>query len=313
MPDIIISEFIDPEPVARLHERWSVHQDDDLWTKRAELEAVIADAAAIIVRNRTKVDAALIAKAPLLRVIGRLGVGLDNIDLAACHAREIAVHPAIGANAEPVAEYVMAAALTLLRRPVFSGTERLMKGEWPRLEMSEGREGGGKTMGLIGFGSIGQITTAKARGLGFRTIAADAFVPENDPAWRETARVDLNTLLAAADIVTLHCPLTPETRGLIGAKEIAVMKPGAILINTARGGIVDEAALAAALRQGHLTGAAVDVFDTEPITAETAALFAGLPNVILTPHIAGLTVESNSRISAITVDNVIKTLEGSRP
>lgn len=310
MPDIIISEFIDPEPVGNLRAAYQVHQDDDLWSKRAELEALMADAVAIIVRNRTQVDAGLIAKAPRLRAIGRLGVGLDNINLEACKARGIAVCPAIGANAEAVAEYVVTAALMLLRRAAFSGTARLMKGEWPRLEMGEGHEASGKTLGLIGFGSIGQVTAAKARALGFRTIASDAFMPEDHPAWRETARVDLAALLATADIVSLHCPLTPETRGLIGAKEIAAMKPGAILINTARGGIVDEPALASALRDGHLGAAAVDVFDAEPITPATAALFAGLPNVILTPHIAGITVESNARISAITVDNVMRALGG---
>jgi (S)-sulfolactate dehydrogenase len=184
-----------------------------------------------------------------------------------------------------------------------------MEGEWPREEMGAGREGGGKTLGLIGFGSIGQATAAKARALGFETIATDAVLPGSDPAWRHTERADLAALLSRADIVTLHCPLTAQTRGLIGAEQIAAMKPGALLINTARGGIVGEAALAAALRSGHLGGAAIDVFDAEPITPETAALFAGLPNVILTPHIAGVTAESNVRISGMTVDNVLRTLQ----
>ncbi len=309
MPDVIISEFIDSEPVKRLQAAYSVHRDDELWSKRDALQALLADARAIIVRNRTQVDAALLAAAPALQVVGRLGVGLDNIDLAACKARGIAVCPAIGANAEAVAEYVAGAALTLLRWAAFSGSSRLMQAEWPRLEMGEGREASGKVLGLIGYGSIGQVTAAKARALGLTTIAFDGFLDPGHAAWRDTESVDLSALLRRADIVTLHCPLTPETRGLIGAAEIAAMKPGAILINTARGGIVEEAALAAALRSGHLAGAAVDVFDTEPITKEAAALFAGLPNVILTPHIAGITVESNSRISTITVDNVLKVLK----
>jgi (S)-sulfolactate dehydrogenase len=309
MADIVIAEFMDAAPVERLKARHSVHWDDALWGKRAELETLIAEAVALLVRNRTRVDAALIAKAPKLEAVGRLGVGLDNIDVEACRGRGIAVLPAVGANAEAVAEYVVTAAFTLLRRAAWAGTARLMAGEWPREEMGAGHEAGGKTLGLVGFGSIGQVTAAKARALGLATIAADAFVPESDPAWRQTERTDLSGLLARADIVTLHCPLTPDTRGLIGAAQIAAMKPGAILINTARGGIVDEAPLAAALRTGHLGGAAIDVFDTEPITAETAELFAGLPNVILTPHIAGVTAQSNVRISNVTVDNVLKTLQ----
>jgi (S)-sulfolactate dehydrogenase len=308
VPEIIIPEFMDAEPVERVRANYSVHWDENLWAKRAELETLLADAVALIVRNRTQVDAELIGGAPKLRVVGRLGVGLDNIDLEACKARGIAVCPATGANADAVGEYVVAAALHLLRLAAFSGTARLMQGEWPRQGMGEGHECAGRTLGLIGFGSIGQVTAAKARALGCKTLAFDAFVAENDPAWRDTERTDLGGILARSDIVTLHCPLTPQTRGMIGASEIAAMRPGAILINTARGGIVEEAALAAALRTGHLGGAAIDVFNTEPITADTALLFAGLPNVILTPHIAGITVESNKRISEVTVNNILAAL-----
>jgi (S)-sulfolactate dehydrogenase len=308
MADIIISEFIDSEPVKRLEAAYSVHRDDELWSKRLELEAAIAVAKAIIVRNRTQVDADLLSKARNLQVVGRLGVGLDNIDLDACKARDIAVCPAVGANAQAVAEYVIGSALVLLRSSAFSGTQRLMKTEWPRQEMGEGREIAGKTLGLIGFGSIGRITAAKARMLGLQTLAFDPFLDAGQTDGEGTQYTDLQTLLARSDIVTLHCPLTPETRGLIGAAEIAAMKPAAILINTARGGIVEEAALAAALRTGHLGGAAIDVFDTEPITEQTATLFAGILNLILTPHIAGITRESNSRISAVTVENVLNVL-----
>jgi (S)-sulfolactate dehydrogenase len=204
---------------------------------------------------------------------------------------------------------LLTAALTFLRWTGWSGTASLLKGEWPRETAGAGREGGGKTLGLIGFGSIGQVTAAKARALGFQIVASDEFLLANDPAWQSAERVDLQTLLARSDIVSLHCPSTPGTRGLIGAAQIAAMKPGAVLINTARGGIVDDAALAAALRSGHLGGAAVDVFDPEPIAAGIAALYAGLTNIVLTPHIAGVTAESNVRISAITADNVLRTLQ----
>jgi (S)-sulfolactate dehydrogenase len=309
LADIVITEFIAPDPVERLRAAYAVHLDDALWGKRAELEAYLGEALAIIVRNRTQVDAALIAAAPKLRVVGRLGVGIDNIDLGACRARGIAVCPAIGANANAVAEYVVGAAIMLLRWAAFSGSARLAAGEWPRQAMGEGGEAAAKTLGIVGFGSIGQTVAAKARSLDMRILAFDPALAPASPAWNDVERVDLAGLLANADVVTLHCPLTPETRALIGAAELAAMKPGTVLINTARGGIVEEAALAAALRSGHLGGAAIDVFDSEPITPDTAALFASLPNVLLTPHIAGITRESNWRISALTVENVLRALE----
>jgi (S)-sulfolactate dehydrogenase len=141
-----------------------------------------------------------------------------------------------------------------------------------------------------------------------QVLAFDNMLPADNPAWREVERADLDAVLTTTDVVTLHCPLTRETRGLIDAAALARMKPGAILINTARGGIVDEAALAAALRSGHLGGAAIDVFDHEPINKDTGQLFAGLANVILTPHVAGVTRESNARISSVTIDNVLRVL-----
>lgn len=308
MTDIVISEFIDAAPVSALEVKYNVLSDENLWNKPAELKAALADAVAIIVRNRTQVTAEIIDAAPRLRAVGRLGVGLDNIDLAACRARNIAVLPATGGNAVSVAEYVLCASMVLTRGTAFFGSHRLANGEWPRTEMSQGQEVSGKVLGLIGFGSIGQSTGKLARNAGFTTLAFDDFLPADHPAWAETERVSLSDLLARSDVVSLHCPLTDETRGLIGEREINSMKTGAILINTARGGIVSEAAVAAALRSGHLAGAALDVFEKEPIAEDSAAAFRGLANVILTPHIAGVTREANIRISAVTVENVLKVL-----
>ncbi len=308
MPEIIISEFIDLEPVARLKARYDVYIDEDLWQKPDELIELARDAKAMIVRNRTQVNQAILDAGPALKAIGRLGVGLDNIDVAACKKRGIAVLPAFGVNARSVAEYVLAGTLMLLRGSAYFGAERLAFGEWPRAEMGQGRELNTRTMGLIGFGSIGRVTASLARAAGLTTIAYDAQLDAGSIV-EETELVDLPTLLARADVVTLHCPLTPETRNLIAEKELAAMKPGAILINTARGNIVDESALADALRSGHLGGAAVDVFATEPITSDAGNIFKGIGNVILTPHIAGITVESNARTSSVTVDNVRRALE----
>jgi (S)-sulfolactate dehydrogenase len=308
MADIIIAEAVDLEPVERLKARYSVHYGPELWRKREELEGLMAEALAIIVRNACKVDAALIAGAPRLRVIGRHGVGLDNVDMAACRARGIEVCPAIGANSVAVAEYAIAAALMLLRGKGYFGTARVLAGEWPREDASAAHEAEAKVFGLIGLGAIGEITARKSGALGFHAIAYSPSLPADHPAWQSVERVDFAELLARADVVSIHCPLSDKTRGLIGREAFAAMRPGAILINTARGGIIDEAALAEALRGGRLGGAALDVLAAEPITPATAALFAGLPNLLLTPHIAGSTVESSRRVCAVTVDNVLRVL-----
>ena len=309
MADIVVTEFLDPGPIEILKQQYSVHVDTGLWNKRADLEVLAEGAVCLIVRNRTQVDAALLDKAPKLKVIGRLGVGLDNIDMAACKARNVTVCPAIGANAVSVAEYVIATTLVLLRGPAYLSAARIAAGEWPREEMSRGGEAAGRRFGIIGYGSIGQTVGVRARGIGMHVVAHDDYLPAEDPAWEHAERATLDELLDTADIITLHCPLTPETRGLIGARELARMRKGAILINTARGGIVDERALADALRAGHLGGAAVDVFTTEPIDGATAGVFRDVPNLILTPHVAGVTLESNARISTVTVENVLRELK----
>lgn len=314
MAKIVISEFMDNAAVQSLRDHHDVHHDETLADDAGTLKSVIAQADALIVRNRTQVTAGLIADASNLKAVGRLGVGLDNIDLDACRARSIAVLPATGANAISVAEYVLCTAMMLLRGPVFFGTAELLAASWPRPEMSRGEEINGKTMGLVGFGSIGQTTAKLARATGFRTIAHDAFLPADDAAWATTERyATLAGLLEDADVISVHCPLTPQTEGLVGQMQFAAMKPGAIIINTARGGIIDESALAEALRSGRLGGAATDVFASEPITQDTAALFTGVPNLILTPHVAGVTKESNERISAITAENVLRALQENSP
>lgn len=308
MADVLIPEFMDEGAAAALEADYDVHWDAELWGKRDDLIARIAGARAIIVRNATQVDAELLAAAPVLKVVARLGVGLDNIDLEICKARGIEVCPAIGANAASVAEYVIATALILLRGPALRSTATLVHGEWPRQSFGRGVELAGRTLGIVGFGSIGQVVAAKAKAMGMDVIAHDAMLPNAAPAWSGAKSTDLDDLIAEADVISLHCPLTPETRGLIGSAELARMKRGAILINSARGGIVDETACAAALKSGPLGGAALDTFNTEPIDAATGALFAGIENVILTPHIAGVTQDANKRISDVAVTNVRRVL-----
>jgi (S)-sulfolactate dehydrogenase len=310
MPQIVITEFMDEASVADLKRDFDVHYDRELWSKRAEIEALMADLPALIVRNRTKVDRALIDRGNALKIIGRLGVGLDNIDVAHAKSKGVPVAAAIGSNAVSVAEYVIGMALLLLRGAAYRSTEATLSGQWPREAAGKGREVGGRTMGVIGFGYIGQIVAERARGMGMSVVAFDEYVPGDHPAWANVKRVDLAMLLKVSDVVTLHCPLTPETKGLLGAEQLAAMKPGAVLINSARGTIVDEAALAQALKSGHLGGAALDTFEPEPIDEATRAALAGAPNLILTPHIAGVTAESNVRASSMTAAAVRRVLEG---
>lgn len=304
---ILICEFMDEAAVASLARHHDTVYDKDLVDRRDELKARLADADALIVRNRTQVNAELLGAAPRLAVVGRLGVGLDNIDVALCESRGIGVIPATGANALAVAEYVVGTAMALLRG-AYASTADVAAGKWPRPALSNGREIAGKTLGVVGFGGIGRLTARLGRALGMRAMGCDAQVAADDPRWAEDGVEPrtLDALLAAADVLTLHVPLVPATRNLIDASRLAAMKPGAILINTARGGVVDETALAAALRAGRLGGAALDVFEREPLPAGSP--LAGCPNLILTPHIAGVTTESNERVSALIAERVVQAL-----
>ena len=309
---VVISEFMDEPAIAAELSGLDVVYDPGLVDRTDALHAALADADALIVRNRTQVRESLLAAAPNLRAVGRLGVGLDNIDVDACAKRGVAVFPATGANDTSVAEYVIAAALVLLRG-AYGSSAAVVDGRWPRAKLM-GREIAGKRLGLVGFGSIARQTAQRAAALGMDISAHDPFVADGDPAWRPdhgpVERTTLDDLLGQSDVVSLHVPLSPETRGLIGAPALARMKADAVLINAARGGVVDEAALADALRAGRLGGAALDVFEREPLDAESGAVFRDAPNLILTPHIAGVTHEANARVSLVTARAVRRHLTG---
>jgi (S)-sulfolactate dehydrogenase len=312
MMQIVIAEFMDEAAVASLRRRFATTYDATLVDRHDALLAALVDAEALIVRNKTQVDAELVAAARKLRVVGRLGVGLDNIDLTACEARGIEVIPATGANALAVAEYVIGTALVLLRGAYF-GTAAVGAGEWPRAALGQGRELHGKTLGVVGFGGVGRATARLAGALGMSTIGFDAHIPPAAAVWaqEQTAPRHFDDLLREADVVSLHVPLTPATRGLIDGEKLSLMKREAILINTARGGVVNEAALAAVLKAGQLGGAAIDVFETEPVPPGSP--LSDCPNLILTPHIAGVTRESNVRVSTLIADKVAAALDTSRP
>ena len=299
---ILVTEFMDEAAVDRLRAHAPTLYDPAFADDQAALPGMMAGVRALVVRNRTRVTAALLDAAPDLECVGRLGVGLDNIDVGACETRGVDVYPATGANNLSVAEYVITAALVLLRRAWFANAA-MLAGEWPRTQCAGG-ELSGRTLGLVGYGAIARDTADRARALGMAVVAHDPFVERADGV----EMLPLDVLLARADVVSLHVPLTDGTRRLIDAEALAAMRPGAILVNAARGGVVDEAAVAEALRAGRLGGAALDVFETEPLTEEAARVFAGAPNLVLTPHVAGVTEESNARVSALIADRVIARL-----
>lgn len=311
MADIVISEFMDQEAINGTSSEYSIHYDPELVDKPDELKNLLKKAQALVVRNRTQVNQNLLEGAPNLKVIGRLGVGLDNINLDACKTHEVVVCPATGANDAAVAEWVITCVMMLFRRAFFK-TPQMMEGKWPRQE-SMGSETAGKILGLIGFGGIARKTAKRALFLGMETMAYDPYVPATESCWQDTQKVEhLNELLQKADIISLHVPLSKETYHLLNDEAIGQMKSGAVLINSARGGVVDEKALVEAIQTDRLAGAALDVFEKEPLTKTGAALFDGVSNIILTPHIAGVTIESNQRVSKVTMENVIKVLEKSQ-
>ncbi len=307
MAKIVITEFMDEDAVAELRRSFDVVYDPVLVDRPTDLLAQAINAQALIVRNRTQVSAELLSHLPALRVVGRLGVGLDNIDLNATQARNITVIPATGANALAVAEYVITSALILLRG-AFLSSAQVAQGLWPRTALSSGLEINSKQLGLIGFGSIGQLTAKLAQALGVSVVAYDPNIPADNPLWVESnvQPVTFESLLANSDIISLHVPLVDATYHLISEKEFSLIKSTAVLINTARGGIVDENALAEALKTGQLTGAALDVFEQEPLPANSA--LAGVPNLLLTPHIAGVSRESNQRVSHLIATKVAEAL-----
>jgi D-3-phosphoglycerate dehydrogenase len=257
---------------------------------------------AIILRGSRPITARVMAAAPGLRVIAKNGAGVDSVDIEEATRRGIAVVVAGGANADAVAEHAIALMLALVR-DLGRLDRKLRRGGWETTAY-QGRDFRESVVGIVGYGSIGQRTARLAASLGARAVvhrrsgAADGFEVESD----------FDRFLSRVDILSLHCPLTDRTRGLIGQRELALMKPGALLINTARGAVIDEPAMVESLRSGHLGGAGLDTFASEPLAADHPLL--ALENVILTPHTAGVTRNATIRVATITAKNVIDVVRG---
>ncbi|WP_025689710.1 hydroxyacid dehydrogenase [Paenibacillus zanthoxyli] len=305
--NILVTEWNAPNGLELLeNEGYQVRYDPGLWNS-PELGEAVKEADALIVRNQTRVTEALIGAASRLKAIGRLGAGLDNIDLDAAACRKIPVVTAGSANASAVAEYVIAAIFHSARR-LGEAAAGVRSGGWPRQQFTL-HEIGGKTLGLVGVGEIGRRTGAKAAALGMNVLGCDPRLKDGgDAANTEIIPADLSRVLAESDYVSLHVPLLPSTRCLIDASALNRMKPSAVLINTSRGAVVDEDALYEALAANRLAGAVLDVLSHEPPPEDHPLL--ALPSCTVTPHIAGLTRESQAQISEIVSLGVISALRG---
>ncbi len=271
-----------------------------------ELRAIIPDYHALLVRSGTKVTREIIARGQRLQVIARAGVGVDNIDIQAATQAGIVVVNAPTGNVVAAAEHTIAMLMALARQ-IPQADRHIRAGQWQRSRFL-GVEVRDKLLGIIGFGRIAQEVAQRAQGLGMRVLAYDPYVTQEFAAQRGVELTSLDALLAQADFVTLHVPLTEETRHMIDRERLAQMKPGARLLNVSRGGVVDEEALAAALEEGRLAGAALDVFEQEPLPPESP--LRRHPGIILTPHLGGSTVEAQEKVAADVAAQVLDVLQG---
>jgi len=281
------------------------HSDHDMQMKEETLLQFIPEAAGLITALE-RVTPLVFAAAPCLRVISATGVGYDHIDVEAATRHGVTVCISAGSNHQSVAELTLGLMVGLARH--ITQADRLLRdGRWERLG---GPELWGKTLGIVGLGRVGKSVALLGRAFGMRVLANDVVLDHTFASAQGVEYVPLSKLLRGADFVSLHCPLTPATLGLMNEKTLALMKRTAYLINTARGPVVDEAALVRALRSGQIAGAALDVFESEPgITPE----LRGLPNVIVTPHMGGSADEALARMMEIAVLNVTQVLDGAEP
>jgi len=297
---VLVADAIHAEGRALLANDARFRVDVETGLDESELIARIPDYDALIVRSKTRVTRPVIAAATRLRAIGRAGIGVDNIDLDAATERGIVVFNTPDANATTTAELTLAHLLSLSRH-LPRADRSVRQNEWEPARYS-GVELAGKIIGIVGFGTIGRLVAKRCIGLNMRVLAYDPFVAPEIMEQSAADPSELDALLANADYVTLHCPLTDKTRHLIDAKSLAAMRKGARIINCARGGLVDEVALADALKRGHIAGAALDVYEQEP---PTASPLLALDNVVLTPHLGASTEEAQQAVSISIAQNVI--------
>ena len=302
---VLVTDGLDPAALAALRK---AHEVD---VQELDAEALLAAIPAyhgIIVRSRTKVTKDVLSRATRLKVIGRSGVGVDNIDVPEATARKVVVVNAPAASTVSVAELAIGHIVSLLRH-LPEADLSVRSGKWEKARF-EGRELFGKTLGLLGSGRIGAEVAKRAQAFGMKVIAHDPYLSPKIAEGLGIRLVERDPLFRDADVLSIHAALTSETRGLVGAPQLAKMKRTAILVNCARGEIVDEAALADALRAGTIAGAAIDVYAKEP---PIGSPLLTAPNAVFTPHLGASTAEAQTRAGAIVVEQVVQVLAGRRP
>ena len=301
---ILITEFMEVKSIEMLKTKFDVTFDQDLSNNPSKLKKIISNFDILIVRNKTQVKKEVLENTTNLKFIGRLGVGLDNIDTEYCKNNNIYVQPATGMNADSVAEYVINSALSLLKNIPIANTET-QKGNWPRNSIIS-RELKDKTIGILGFGLIGRKVAKISQIFDANVIAFDPYVDQNIAKKFKTKLETLENVLNNSHVISLHIPLTQETNNLINTETIKLMKKKPIIINSSRGGIINEEHLIDAYLNNQISGFALDVFQNEPVQHNILEKINPTFNCILTPHNAGVTEESNIRVSQFIAESIIR-------
>ena len=302
MAKILISEFINKDSLNKLKKFFKVHYDEKLWKNPKKIFKIIKEFDCLIVRNKTIVDKNLLQVANKIKLVGRLGVGLDNIDTKYCYSKKICVQPAIGMNADSVAEYVGTCSLFLIKK-ISLFHKKTLKGKWPRTIISS-EELKGKNLGIIGFGSVGKKVSEYCSKLGLKVLVYDKYLKKLKKK-NKFHYSSLSFLMKNSDIISLHIPLTKGSKNLINKNSFTKMKKKPIIINTSRGSIINEWDLLDAYNKNLISGFALDVFDKEPVQKKFLKKINKDMNCILTPHISGITYQSNKRVSDFIVDKAI--------
>ena len=303
MIKILITEFINQNSIDNLKKKFEIKYDEKIYENKLKLENIIHNYEGLIVRNKTQVDSNFLKKAKKLKFIGRLGVGLDNIDTEFCKNKNIHVQPATGMNADSVAEYVISSSMSLIKKiPMFhNGT---IKGQWPRTTIRSA-EINQKFLGIIGYGTIGKKVAKFCSKNGLKILAYDPYINEINDKEIDAKLSNLNEIYEKSDIISIHLPLTDETKNMINKSSFSKMKNNPIIINTSRGSIINENDLIDAYHEKIISGFALDVFENEPIESKFYNKIVPGMNCILTPHISGVTTESNIRVSDFIVKKIV--------
>ena len=303
MIKILITEFINQNSIDNLKKKFEIKYDEKIYENKLKLENIIHNYDGLIIRNKTQVDSNVLKNAKKLKFIGRLGVGLDNIDTEFCKNKNIHVQPATGMNADSVAEYVVSSSMSLIKKiPMFhNGT---IKGEWPRTTIRSA-EINQKFLGIIGFGTIGKKVAKFCSKNGLKILAYDPYINEINDKEIDAKLSNLNEIYEKSDIISIHLPLSNETKNMINKISFSKMKNNPIIINTSRGSIINENDLIDAYHEKIISGFALDVFENEPIESKFYNKIVPGMNCILTPHISGVTTESNIRVSNFIVKKII--------